>query len=303
MKIYERFKQAENRCHTWITMAAFMAALCGLGTLETACRRADTDNRISLKIRMDGGAERQLTLSELRANTGAVVIGTISLDKDGKGEFNFTNDSLSIYVLQTEVGYHTPLTLFFTPGSQWKLDANYDDVVGSARLRDRNQPKRKKEDAGRMGALDSLNLLPFQREQQSLARLLHETSVYLAEISHTTNVSMLYDSIVRELNHLYQWHKSESIRLGNYYSNTLAPIYLAQLQFGYRPLFDPQNPSDFEILNTFARDMKRQLPHNPHVQRFSQNLQNIEKHQRLKNFKNDHGRSLKAEDEALTTQN
>ncbi len=295
MKIHETFKQAEKRCCAWMTMAAFVAALCGLGTLFQACRRAATDSEISLKVRMDGGAERQLTLSELRAGVGAVVIGTISLDQDGKGQFSFSNDSMSLYVLQTEVGYHTPLTLFFAPGSKWCLDANYDDVVGSAHLSDGSQPQRKKEDGGRTGRLDSLNLLPFQREQQSLTRLLHETSVYLAEISHTTTVSTLYDSIVRELNQLYQWHKTESIRLGNYYSSTLAPIYLAQLQFGYRPLFDPQNSGDLEILNTFARDMNRQLPDNPHVQRFLQNIQNIEKHQRLKNFKNDHSRSLKAD--------
>ena len=303
MKIYERFKQAENRCHTWITMAAFMAALCGLGTLETACRRADTDSQISLHVRMDGGAERQLTLSELRAGCGAVVIGTINLDKDGRGEFNFANDSLSIYVLQTEIGYHTPLTLFFSPGSQWKLDANYDDVVGSARLTDGHQPQRKKEDVGRMGALDSLNLLPFQREQQSVVRLLHETSLYLAEISRTSGVSHLYDSIVRQLDQLYQWHKAESIRLGNYYSHTLAPIYLAQLQFGYRPLFDPQTPSDLEILLSFSRDMERQLPHNPHVQRFSQNIRHIEQQQRLKSYKNKQRQSLQAEARSAAIQN
>ncbi|MDE5605821.1 MAG: hypothetical protein K2I68_00770, partial [Bacteroidales bacterium] len=74
---------------------------------------------------------------------------------------------------------------------------------------------------------------------------------------------------------------AESLRLAARYPNTLVPVYLAQLPFGNRPLFDPQDPADLRLLSEWAAAMRQSLPGNPHVTRFADNIERLEQLQRL----------------------
>lgn len=253
-------------------MAAFMAAwLCGLGT---GCRRAETERRTTVDVCLHGGAERMLTLYELRANTGTVTIETLRLDKRGQGRFRFGNDSLSLFVLQTEAvadtaGVPAPLVLFPAIGDRLYVEADYADPVGSAHVNDA------------AGAADSLHLLPFQRAQQAAERLNRETADYWLSVRYEADARRIYDSLVASLDSGYRAHKAESVRIAARYANTLAPVYIAQLSFGNRPLFDPQDTADLRLLSGWAAAMRQALPDNPHVNRFSNNIERLEQLQRL----------------------
>ena len=253
--------------------AAFAAALlCGLGT---GCRRAAPESRTTVNVCLHGGEERPLTLYELRANTGTVTIETRRLDKRGEGRFRFKNDSLSLFVLQTEaadsnaVGAPTPLVLFPAVGGTLTVEADYADLVGSAHISDA------------AGVADSLHILPFQRAQQATERLNREAADYWTGVRYAADARHLYDSLVESLDRCYRAQKAESVRLAARYPNTLIPVYLAQLSFGNRPLFDPQDPDDLRLLSDWAAAMRRTLPGNPHVNRFSNNIERLEQLQRL----------------------
>ena len=251
--------------------AAFAAAWrCGLGT---SCRRAAPE-RTTVDVCLHGGEERPLTLYELRANTGTVTVAAIRLDKRGEGRFRFANDSLSLFALQTEavadtVGAPTPLVLFPAVGATLRVEADYADLVGSARINDA------------AGVADSLHILPFQRAQQATERLNREAADYWTNVRYAADAGNIYDSLVESLDRRYRAHKDESVRLAARYPNTLIPVYLAQLSFGNRPLFDPQDPDDLRLLSDWAAAMRRTLPGNPHVNRFSNNIERLEQLQRL----------------------
>lgn len=259
-----------------LLMAAFAAAvLCGLGT---SCRRAAPERETRLEVRLQGGAGRDLTLYELRANTGTVAVGAVRLDQDGAGAFRFANDSLSLFVLQTEPvsatraadGLENRLVLFPAVGARLQLTADYTDLPGSAHLTD-----------GQGHALDSLNLLPFQRAQQEAERLNREAGDYWLNVRYQADAQKIYDSIVERLDACYRMQKTESLRLAAQYPHTLIPIYLAQLQFGHRPLFNPQDSADLRTMAAWAAAMRKALPGNPHVLRFSNNIERLEQLQRL----------------------
>ncbi len=264
----KRFVQAIKRCSAW-GMAAFAAAwLCGLGM---GCRRAAPE-RTTVEVCLHGGAERMLTLYELRANTGTVTIAAIRLDKRGQGRFRFGNDSLSLFALQTEAdtaGTPAPLVLFPAVGRALKVEADYADLVGSAHVTDA------------AGAADSLHILPFQRAQQAAERLNREAADYWLSVRYGADARHIYDSLVESLDDHYRAHKAESIRLAARYPNTLIPVYLAQLPFGNRPLFDARDTADLRILSDWASAMRCALPDNAHVNRFSNNIERLEQLQRL----------------------
>lgn len=272
--------------------------MCGLLT-AVSCRRAAEHGRTTIDVRIDGGAGRDLTLYEMRANTGTVTIATVRLDKRGEGRFRFENDSLSLYALQTaetvstgtdaggadltsavgRTGDRTPLVLFPAVGGTLHVEADYTDLVGSARLTDAaNVP------------LDSLQILPFQREQQTLAQLNRDLADYWAEMRYEPDARRIYDSIVQLLDSRYRTQKTESLRLAAQFPQTLIPIYLAQLSFGNRPLFDAQDTADLRILADWAAELQRQLPGNPHVERFADNIRRLEQWQRLQALQNERTR-------------
>lgn len=256
------------RCLT----AAFAAALlCGFGT---SCRRAAPERHTAIEVCLHGGADRGLTLYELRANTGTVTVGTLRLDKRGHGRFRFGNDSLSLFALQTEAvadtaGAPAPLVLFPSLGDRLYVEADYADLVGSAHVRNA------------AGAADSLHILPFQRAQQACERMNREAADYWLSVRYADGARRIYDSLVASLDSGYRAHKAESVRLAARYANTLAPVYIAQLSFGNRPLFDPQDTADLRLLSGWAAAMRQTLPDNPHVNRFSNNIERLEQLQRL----------------------
>ncbi|MDE6514488.1 MAG: hypothetical protein K2L03_00435 [Bacteroidales bacterium] len=266
-----RFGQAIRRYTAW-GMAAFLAAwLCGLGT---GCRRAAPEGRTTVHVCLHGGAERPLTLYELRANTGTVTVAAIRLDKQGCGRFRFGNDSLSLFALQTEAvtdtaGEAAPLVLFPATGDRLTVEADYADLVGSAHVNDA------------AGGADSLHILPFQRAQQACERLNREAADYWRGVRYEADANRIYDSLVESLDRRYRAHKAESVRLAARYPNTLIPVYLAQLPFGNRPLFDAQDTADLRLLAGWAAAMRQSLPDNPHVTRFSDNIERLEQLQRL----------------------
>ncbi|MDE7149885.1 MAG: hypothetical protein K2O01_05700 [Bacteroidales bacterium] len=292
-----------------------LAAIFGLLT-AVSCRLSDTDKRATVEVRLNEGAGRMLTLYELRANTGTVVVETIRLDKNGEGMFRFTGDSLSLFVLQTEPtagtraadgsdsrrrsrrdirgdepqsrreatdGEHTckpsadaadglenRLVIFPTAGGTLRLDADYADLTGSAHLTD-----------GQGQSSDSLQILPFQQAQQAAERLNREAADYWMSVRYDADARHIYDSLVQRLDHCYRTQKTESVRLAAQYPHTLIPVYLAQLQLGNRPLFDPRDTADLRTLAEWATAMRQALPANPHVVRFSDNIERLEQLQRL----------------------
>lgn len=263
--------QTAKRYITGCLMAAFTAAwLCGLGT---SCRRAAPARHTTVDVCLHGGAERPLTLYELRANTGTVTIETLHLDKRGQGRFRFENDSLSLFALQTEatdsVGAPTPLVLFPAVGATLRLEADYADPVGSAHIFDA------------AGAADSLHVLPFQRAQQAAERLNREAADYWLSVRYAAGARRLYDSLVENLDRHYRAHKAESLWWAERYPNTLVPVYIAQLPFGNRPLFDPRDTADLRILSGWAAGMRQSLGGNPHADRFANNIERLEQLQRL----------------------
>ena len=266
-----RSGQTIRRFTAW-GMAAFLAAwLCGLGT---GCRRAAPAGRTTVNVCLHGGAERLLTLYELRANTGTVTVAAIRLDKQGCGRFRFGNDSLSLFALQTEAltdtaGAPAPLVLFPATGDRLTVEADYADLVGSAHVNDA------------AGGADSLHILPFQRAQQACERLNREAADYWRGVRYEADANHIYDSLVESLDRRYRAHKEESVRLAARYPNTLIPVYLAQLPFGNRPLFDAQDTADLRLLAGWAAAMRQSLPDNPHVTRFSDNIERLEQLQRL----------------------
>ncbi|MDE6112201.1 MAG: hypothetical protein K2G46_02135 [Bacteroidales bacterium] len=267
-----RFVQAVRRCSAWGMAAAFVAAWsCGLGT---GCRRAPSQKPTTVNVCLHGGAQRGLTLYELRANTGTVTVAAIRLDKQGCGRFRFGNDSLSLFALQTDAlgdtaGASAPLVLFPTVGGTLAVEADYADLVGSAHVNDA------------AGEADSLHILPFQRAQQACERLNREAADYWRGVRYEADANRIYDSLVESLDRRYHAHKAESLRLAARYQNTLVPVYLAQLPFGNRPLFDPQDPADLRLLSEWAAAMRQNLPGNPHVTRFADNIERLEQLQRL----------------------
>lgn len=290
---------------TWAIAIGLLTAI--------SCRHAATDGRTTVEVCLNGGAGRDLTLYELRANTGTVAVESVRLDKNGTGVFHFTGDSLSLFVLQTEPvsdthvadgpdgrrrsrrdlrgdepqargeatdgenamadaagGLENRLVLFPTPGGTLRLDAEYTDLPGTARLTD-----------GQGGSLDSLHILPFQRTQQAAERLNRKASDHWMSVRYQDDARHIYDSLVQRLDQCYRTQKTESLRLAAQYPHTLIPIYLAQLQFGNRPLFNPQDSADLRTLAEWATAMREALPGNPHVIRFSNNIERLEQLQRL----------------------
>lgn len=288
-----------------IGLAACAAAvLCGLGT---SCRRAAPERETRLEVRLQGGAGRDLTLYELRANVGTMAVETLRLDQDGAGVFRFANDSLSLYVLQTEAvsspraagaasavaagadaateadGTDSRLVLFPETGARLQLTADYADLPATAHLTD-----------GQGHALDSLHLLPFQRAQQAAERLNREAADYWLSVRYQADAQKIYDSLVERLDACYRLQKTESLRLAAQYPHTLIPVYLAQLQFGQRPLFNPQDTADLRTLSAWATAMREALPDNPHVLRFSNNIERLEQLQRLQALQREQARRTQA---------
>ncbi|MDE6440853.1 MAG: hypothetical protein K2K51_07540, partial [Bacteroidales bacterium] len=186
----------------------------------------------------------------------------------------FGNDSLSLFALQTDAlgdtaGASAPLVLFPTVGGTLAVEADYADLVGSAHVNDA------------AGEADSLHILPFQRAQQACERLNREAADYWRGVRYEADANRIYDSLVESLDRRYHAHKAESLRLAARYPNTLVPVYLAQLPFGNRPLFDPQDPADLRLLSEWAAAMRQNLPGNPHVTRFADNIERLEQLQRL----------------------
>lgn len=301
-----------------------LALIFGLLT-AVSCRRAAPERETRLEVRLQGGAGHGLTLYEMRANVGTVIVETLRLDKTGAGVFRFATDSLSLYVLQAEpisdtraadgpdsrrrsrrdnrgdepqsrreatdgesamtdatAGLDNRLVLFPTAGDRLQLTADYTDLLATAHLTDAHGH-----------TLDSLHILPFQRAQQATERLNREATDYWLSVRYADNAKQIYDSIIQVLDRNYRTQKTESLRLATLYPETLIPIYLAQLPVGNRPLFDPRDSADLHTLSTWAAAMRQALPDNPHVLRFSRNLERIEQLQRLQALQTERTRQQK----------